>query len=77
MAHDGMVKVKLFNADGDVETLWATPLGDDLYRLENSPWYASASPGRTSLRRAHKSQVVFPSFSGFLRSPGIVRCESS
>ena len=37
---DGMAKVRLSNADGDVETLWASPLGNDLYRLENSPWYA-------------------------------------
>lgn len=35
-----MVKVELSNAHGDKETLWATPLGDDLYRLENSPFYA-------------------------------------
>jgi hypothetical protein len=30
------------DTDGDatVETLWAIPLGDDLYKLDNSPFYA-------------------------------------
>ena len=28
------------SAGFQVETLWATPLGGDLYRLENSPWFA-------------------------------------
>ena len=30
------------NEDGtaEVETLWATPLGDDRYQLDNSPFYA-------------------------------------
>ncbi len=37
---DGMVKLRLSNADGDIETLWASPLGNHLYRLENSPGYA-------------------------------------
>jgi hypothetical protein len=35
-----MVKVKLESPDGDVETLWATPVGEHLYRLENSPFFA-------------------------------------
>jgi hypothetical protein len=34
------VKVKLESADGDVETLWATTLGEDRYRLDNSPFFA-------------------------------------
>ena len=37
---DGTVKVRLSNADGDIETVRASPVGNDLYRLENSPWYA-------------------------------------
>ncbi len=28
------------NGSAEVETLWATALGNDLYRLENSPFYA-------------------------------------
>ena len=33
-------KVALTGPDGDVETLWADPVGDGLYRLDNLPWYA-------------------------------------
>ena len=36
----GMVKVLLQAPDGEIETLWATPVGGDSYRLENSPFYA-------------------------------------
>jgi hypothetical protein len=36
-----MVKVHLQGPDvGDSETLWASPLGGDLYRLDNSPFFA-------------------------------------
>ena len=42
MGHDtsGMVKVLLQAPGGEVETLWATPVGEGEYRLENSPFYA-------------------------------------
>jgi hypothetical protein len=40
MSHDGMVKVELHGLDGEVETLWATPVGPDEYQLENSPFFA-------------------------------------
>ena len=36
----GMVKVGLNAPDGEFETMWATPVGPDRYRLENSPFYA-------------------------------------
>jgi hypothetical protein len=36
-----MVKIRFHGSDcSDVETLWAVPLGGDLYRLDNSPFYA-------------------------------------
>lgn len=34
------VKVQLSDDEGNVETLWADPLGEDRYRLDNTPWYA-------------------------------------
>lgn len=40
MTDSPMVKVKLTSPDGDVETLWATPVGEDRYKLENSPFFA-------------------------------------
>ncbi len=36
----GMVKVGLRAPDNEFETMWATPVGPDRYRLENSPFYA-------------------------------------
>jgi hypothetical protein len=36
-----MVKIQLHGPDeGDRETLWATPVGRNLYRLDNSPFFA-------------------------------------
>ena len=41
---DEMVKIefRVEDSDGgtDVETLWATPMGNNRYRVENSPWFA-------------------------------------
>lgn len=38
---EGMVKVRLCGPDAsDIETLWAVPVGTDLYRLDNSPFFA-------------------------------------
>lgn len=35
-----MEKVGLRGPDGEFETMWATPLGENRYRLENSPFFA-------------------------------------
>jgi len=35
-----MVKIRLADDDGNVETVWATSLGGDIYRIDNTPWYA-------------------------------------
>ncbi len=35
-----MVKVELRDRSDHVETLWATPVGRDRYKLDNSPFYA-------------------------------------
>jgi hypothetical protein len=39
MNTNGMVKVA-FRVDDEVETLWATPVGTNLFRLDNSPFFA-------------------------------------
>lgn len=36
----GMTKVRFTTASGDVETLWVEQVGQDRYRLDNTPWYA-------------------------------------
>jgi hypothetical protein len=41
MANPNMVKVRLRGPAADeVETLWAVPVDTDLYRLDNSPFFA-------------------------------------
>ena len=40
MNDSGKVKVQLSDEHGNIETLWADPLGNDRYRLDNTPWYA-------------------------------------
>lgn len=41
MNSTGMVRVGFWDEDTQsVETLWATPLGQERYRLENSPFFA-------------------------------------
>jgi hypothetical protein len=35
-----MVKVEFHGPDGDVETLWATPVAEHQYRVENCPFWA-------------------------------------
>ena len=37
---EGMVKVGLRAPGGEFETMWATPVGENRYRLENSPFFA-------------------------------------
>src|SRR5262245_37935318 len=41
-ADEGLVKVYFELGDGPVgtESFWAKPLGDDLYELRNSAWFA-------------------------------------
>ena len=41
-ADEGLVKIYIELGDGPIgtESFWAKPLGDDLYELRNSPWFA-------------------------------------
>jgi hypothetical protein len=64
-----MVRIRFRGSDRhDIETLWAVPVGDDAYRLDNSPFFAygvswqdtvEAQPGRDEflefVRRLKKS----------------------
>jgi hypothetical protein len=38
--NDDLVKVELSGPDGEKETPWAAPVGANLYRLDNSPFFA-------------------------------------
>ena len=37
---DRFVKIGIRDDDGDVETTWAEPLGGNLYRVDNTPFFA-------------------------------------
>ncbi len=37
---DKKVKIRIENSSDEAETVWATPLGEDKYILENSPFHA-------------------------------------
>jgi len=41
-ADEGLVKIVVELRDGpfERESFWAEPLGDDLFKLRNSPWFA-------------------------------------
>ena len=52
------------NEDGnaDVETLWATHVGGDNYRLENSPFYAYGVSWEDVVSAPFNAQEGFPTF---------------
>ena len=60
MARDeGLVKVRVRLADHGrwrYESLWAKPLGDDLYELRNTPWLADGLHHRDVVRCAPSEQ---------------------
>lgn len=70
---DDMVKVefRMTDEDGetDVETLWATPMGKDLYRLENSPWFAYGV-SFLDIVRAKAADEGFPVFEAVAEKSG-------
>jgi hypothetical protein len=40
MTEADLAKLEFRTEDGEVETIWAKPIGEHLYRLDNSPFYA-------------------------------------
>ncbi len=40
MTEPDLAKLEFRTEDGEVETIWAKPIGEHLYRLDNSPFYA-------------------------------------
>jgi hypothetical protein len=70
MSHESMVKVELQGPDGDVETPWATPLGGDRYRLENSPFWAYGVSYEDVIEARASVDGGFPSFVRRLQRSG-------
>jgi hypothetical protein len=65
MTETPMVKVLLRSPDGDVETVWATPVGGSHFRLENSPFFAYGVSWLDVVEAE-------PDESGFLAMTGVV-----
>ena len=67
---DGLVKVQLSGPDGDVETLWARPLGSDRYELDNTPWYAYGVSWHDVIEACRHTPDGFPEFVRVVQKSG-------
>ena len=58
------IVIRVQDADGsvNVETPWATKVGDDLYRLENSPFYAYSVSWLDIVRAPYSEEEQRPTF---------------
>ena len=56
--------------NADVETLWATPLGRDLYRLDNSPFYAYGVSWRDVIHAPVDPREGMPTFASVVEKSG-------
>jgi len=70
MAPEGMVKVELRGPDGEVETLWATPVAPEQYQLENSPFFAYGVSWLDIVEARSPAAGEFPIFTRVVRSSG-------
>ncbi|MBJ6801134.1 DUF4265 domain-containing protein [Geomonas propionica] len=66
------VLFRVFNDDGtaEVETLWATKLDGDNYRLENSPFYAYGVSWQDIIFAPFDQDEGFPSFQSVVTKSG-------
>lgn len=74
MSSDPTAKV-LFRVPDDeggatVETLWATPLGDDRYKLDNSPFYAYGVSWQDTVFAPINAQEGLPTFQSIVAKSG-------
>ena len=70
MAPEGMVKVELHGPDGEVETLWATPVAPDQYQLENSPFFAYGVSWLDIVEAHRTGDGEFPVFTRVVQPSG-------
>ena len=66
------VLFRVMNEDGsaDVETLWATHLGADEYKLDNSPFYAYGVSWEDVVSAPFNSEEGFPTFERVVSKSG-------
>lgn len=53
-----------------VETLWAVPLGNDLYKLDNSPFYAYGTSWQDTVHAPFDPQEGMPTFQSVVERSG-------
>jgi hypothetical protein len=71
MAEDpNLVKVELRGDDGEVETLWAFDLGQDRYKLDNTPWYAYGVSTGDVIEAERSDPDAFPVFKRVVTKSG-------
>ena len=56
--------------DGKVETLWAYDLGEDLYQLDNTPWYQYGVSWKDVIEAVPESEGEFPLFRRVVEKSG-------
>ena len=69
---DAKVLFRVRNEDGsaDVETLWATSMGADQYRLDNSPFYAYGVSWEDVVYAPFDPEEQFPTFQRVVAKSG-------
>lgn len=69
---DSKVLFRVENQDGsvDTETLWATSLGEEIYRLENSPFYAYGVSWLDEVYAPLDPNEGLPTFNKVVRASG-------
>jgi hypothetical protein len=68
--HDDLVKVQLQSPDGRIETLWARPLGDHLFALDNTPLLAYGLSWQDVIEARAHTPDGFPEFVRVARKSG-------
>ena len=69
---DAKVLFRVVNEDGsvDVETLWAYDLGNDRFRLDNSPFYAYAISWQDVVYAPYSEEEQHPTFERMIEKSG-------
>jgi hypothetical protein len=69
MSETELAKLEFRTDDGEVETLWAKPVGQNLFQLDNSPFYAYGVSSNDVVE-AEPQPGAFPLFKRVVRKSG-------
>ena len=65
-----LTKVVFRDDDGNVETLWAFDLGENLYQLDNTPWYLYGVSWKDVIEAVPESEGELPLFRRVVEKSG-------